>query len=151
MKCASHVKEQPSVVVKCLRAWGDLFHFILRRRRNISQCTAHLCAKRYFTFCVSKIFHQNCFRMYESICQKRKSIFFVPHRHVVADYVSFATTFLLKSHRLAYAIAPPFRKKLRLLRLFACKRAHDASAALQLFAGCEGSKSSAKNAKISFL
>ena len=33
-----------------------------------------------FTFCVSKIFHQNCFRAYESICQKRKSIFFVPHR-----------------------------------------------------------------------
>lgn len=34
-------------------------------------------------------------------------------RHVVADYVSFATTFLLKNHRLTHAVAPPFRKKSR--------------------------------------
>ena len=31
--------------------------------------------------------------------------------HVVADYVSFATTFSLKSHRLAHAVAPPIPKK----------------------------------------
>ena len=30
---------------------------------------------------------------------------------VVADYVSFATTFSLKSHRLAHAVAPPIPKK----------------------------------------
>ena len=55
--------------------------------------------------------------------------------HVVADYVSFATTFLLKSHRLTHAVAPPFRKKSRSLRLFACKRAHNISAALPTFCG----------------
>ena len=57
--------------------------------------------------------------------------------HVVADYVSFATTFLLKSHRLTHAVAPPFRKKSRLLRPFACKRPHNASAALPTFCGFE--------------
>ena len=57
--------------------------------------------------------------------------------HVVADYVSFATTFLLKSHRLTHAVAPPFRKKSRLLRPFACKRALGASAALPTFCGFE--------------
>ena len=57
--------------------------------------------------------------------------------HVVADYVSFATTFLLKSHRLTHAVAPPFRKKSRLLRLFACKRPHNASEALPTFCGFE--------------
>ena len=31
--------------------------------------------------------------------------------HVVADYVSSAMTFLLKSHRLTHAVVPPFRKK----------------------------------------
>ena len=56
---------------------------------------------------------------------------------VVADYVSFATTFLLKSHRLTHAASPPFRKKSRLLRLFACKRALGASAALPTFCGFE--------------
>ena len=30
---------------------------------------------------------------------------------VVTDYVSFATTFSLKSHRLAHAVAPPIPKK----------------------------------------
>ena len=34
--------------------------------------------------------------------------------HVVADYVSFATTFLLKSHRLTHAVAPPFPQKVPL-------------------------------------
>ena len=57
--------------------------------------------------------------------------------HVVADYVSFATTFLLKSHRLTHAVSPPFRKKSRLLRLFACKRPHNASEALPTFCGFE--------------
>ncbi len=37
---------------------------------------------------------------------------------------------------LTHAVAPPLRKKSRLLRLFACKRAHDASAALPTFCGC---------------
>ena len=32
-------------------------------------------------------------------------------------------------------VIPPFRKKSRLLRLFACKRAHNASAALPTFCG----------------
>ena len=54
--------------------------------------------------------------------------------HVVADFVSFAATFF-KSHRLTHAVAPPPRKKARLLRLFACKRAHNASAALPPFCG----------------
>ncbi len=72
-------------------------------------------------------------------------------RHVVADYVSFATTFLLKSHRLTHAVSPPFRKKSRLLRLFACKRAHNASAALPTFCGFESSTLAAKMPKISFL
>ena len=36
---------------------------------------------------------------------------------------------------LTHAVAPPFRKKSRLLRLFACKRAHNASAALLTFCG----------------
>ena len=38
----------------------------------------------------------------------------------------------------AYSVAPPCRKKFRLLRLFACKRAHDVSAALSIFCGADG-------------
>ena len=41
----------------------------------------------------------------------------------------------LNSRRLAHAVAPPFRKKSRLLRLCPCKRGHDASAALPTFCG----------------
>ena len=43
-------------------------------------------------------------------------------RHVVVDYVLFATTFLLKSHRLTHAVAPPFRKKSRSAHLLSLKR-----------------------------
>ena len=66
--------------------------------------------------------------------QPEVGIFFVTQTHVVADFVSFAATFF-KSHRLAHAVAPPLRKKARLLRLFACRRAHNASAALPPFCG----------------
>ena len=55
--------------------------------------------------------------------------------HVVADYVSFATTFLLKSHRLTHAVAPPFRKKSRSAHLLGCKRPRDGSLSLPTFCG----------------
>ena len=58
------------------------------------------------------------------------------HRHhVVADYVSFATTFLLKSHRLTHAVTPPFRKKSRSAHLLSCKRPRDGSLSLPTFCG----------------
>ena len=55
--------------------------------------------------------------------------------HVVADYVSFATTFLLKSHRLTHAVAPPFRKKSRSAHLLGCKRPRNGLLSLPTFCG----------------
>ena len=53
--------------------------------------------------------------------------------HVVADYVSFATTFFMKSHRLTHAVAPPFRKKSRSAHLLGYKRPRDGSLSLPTF------------------
>ena len=54
---------------------------------------------------------------------------------VVVDFVSFATTFLLKSHRLTHAVAPPFRKKSRSAHLLGPKRPRDGSLSLPTFCG----------------
>ena len=74
-------------------------------------------------------------------------IFFINITHVVADYVSFATTFLLKSHRLTHAVAPPFRKKSRSARLFGCKRPHDGSLSLPTFCELRGFNSHLRKRK----
>ena len=58
-----------------------------------------------------------------------------PHRSKLCIACS---DFLQNSER-AHAAASPFRKKSRLLRLFVCKRTHDASAALPTFCGFKSS------------
>ena len=45
-------------------------------------------------------------------------------RHVVTDFVSFVTAFLLKKPSLTHAVVPPFRNRSRSSRLFGCKRPH---------------------------
>ena len=52
--------------------------------------------------------------MHPTCTPQNHSIKVAHYSHVVADYVSFATTFLLKSHRLTHAIAPPFLQKVTL-------------------------------------
>ena len=46
-------------------------------------------------------------------------------RHVVTDFVSFVTAFLLKKPSFTHAVVPPFRNRSRSSRLFGCKRPHD--------------------------
>ena len=55
-------------------------------------------------------------------------------RHVVTDFVSFVTAFLLKKPSLTHAVVPPFRNRSRSSRLFGCKRPHDGSLSLPIFA-----------------
>ena len=69
------------------------------------------------------------------LCRKTCGFESLQAHHVVADYVSFATTFLLKSHRLTHAVTPPFRKKLRSAHLLSCKRPRDGSLSLPTFCG----------------
>ena len=45
-------------------------------------------------------------------------------RHVVTDFVSFVTAFLLKKPSFTHAVVPPFRNRSRSSRLFGCKRPH---------------------------
>ena len=54
--------------------------------------------------------------------------------HVITDFVSFATAFLLKNPSLTHAVVPPFRNRSRSSRLFGCKRPHDGSLSLPTFA-----------------
>ena len=54
--------------------------------------------------------------------------------HVVTDFVSFVTAFLLKNPSLTHAVVPPFRNRSRSSRLFGCKRPHDGSLSLPTFA-----------------
>ena len=54
--------------------------------------------------------------------------------HVVTDFVSFVTAFLLKKPSLTHAVVPPFRNRSRSSRLFGCKRPHDGSLSLPTFA-----------------
>ena|GEM_PF-5207321 len=71
--------------------------------------------------------------------------------HVVADYVSFATTFLLSKSSLTHVVAPPFRKKSRSVRLLDCKRARDGLMSRPtFFAGGGDSAASSENLKYLF-
>ena len=45
--------------------------------------------------------------------------------HVVTDFVSFVTAFLLKNPSLTHAVVSPFRNRPRSSRLFGCKRPHN--------------------------
>ena len=49
----------------------------------------------------------------------------MPLLHVITDFVSFVTAFLLKNPSLTHAVVPPFRNRSRSSRLFGCKRPHD--------------------------
>ena len=54
--------------------------------------------------------------------------------HVITDFVSFVTAFLLKNPSLTHAVVPPFRNRSRSSRLFGCKSPHDGSLSLPTFA-----------------
>ena len=54
--------------------------------------------------------------------------------HVITDFVSFVTAFLLKNPSLTHAVVPPFRNRSRSSRLFGCKRPHDGFVSLPTFA-----------------
>ena len=54
--------------------------------------------------------------------------------HVITDFVSFVTAFLLKNPSLTHAVVSPFRNRSRSSRLFGCKRPHDGSLSLPTFA-----------------
>ena len=58
--------------------------------------------------------------------------------HVGADCISFAPTFLLKSHLSLILSLLLFHNRSRSFRLFACKRAHDGFGSLPTFCGDAG-------------
>ena len=70
--------------------------------------------------------------------------------HVGADCISFATTFLLKSHLSLIPSLLLFQNRSRSHRLFACKRAHDGFGSLPTCFGYESLNPPTKNAKTSF-
>lgn len=98
----------------------------LRLISDILQSAVYWC-------CPSYLLQLSCLvQEFNSISQNRQNIFFIVLRHVGAKS-ALLRRFLCNGHKkasFARFLAPPFQNRSRSLRLFACKRALDASRSL---------------------
>ena len=124
----------------CLAAVKEANRISLRRSRNITFAKAKISRRTKWGISLSIpiAFAVGYFyvkkggwepQVYKSeVCganERRAKLGPTRSHHVVTDFVSFVTAFLLKNPSLTHAVVPPFRNRSRLSRLFGCKRPHD--------------------------